>query len=105
MYESFRTLLSLMICLCLACTTRGEASAPCPTIEMSEVADKQAGSTKAVTLNDTTIIRISRPPLVATSDITAASASETDGQWILNFTVTGAAAQRVHDFTTQHVGR
>ena len=123
MYESFRrscvtprmdrkppfvivhTLLSLMICLCLACATGGhEAGAPCPAIEMSEVADTQTDSTKTVTLNDTTTILMSRTPLVATRDITGAAASQTDDQWILNFTVTDAAAKRVHDFTTQHVG-
>ena len=125
MYESFRgrpcvtprrdrkppfvivhTLLSLMICLCLACTTAGrEAGARCPAIEMSVVADTQTDSTKTVTLNDSTTILMSRPPLVATGDITAATASQTDDQWILNFTVTDDAAKRVHDFTKQHVGR
>ena len=101
-----RTLLSLMICLCLACATTGhEAGAPCPAIEMSEVADTQTDSTKTVTLNDTTTILMSRTPLVATGDITAATASQTDDQWILNFTVTDDAAKRVHDFTKQHVGR
>ena len=125
MYESFRrrscvtpsmdrkppfvivhTLLSLMICLCLACATAGhEAGAPCPTLEMSEVADTQTDSTKTVTLNDTTTILMSRTPLVATGDITGATASQTEDQWVLNFTVTDDAAKRVHEFTKQHVGR
>jgi len=100
------TLSSLMTCLCLACaTTSRDASAPCPAIEMSEVADTQTDSTKTVTLNDSTTILMSRTPLVATGDITAATASQTDDQWILNFTVTDDAAKRVHDFTKQHVGR
>ena len=125
MYESFRgrscvssrmdrkprfvavhNLLSLMICLCLACATTGrEAGAPCPAIEMSAVADTQTDSTRAVTLNDTTAILMSRTPLVATRDITGATASQTDDHWILNFTVTDDAAERVRDFTKQHVGR
>ena len=125
MYESFRrrscvtprmdrtprfvtvhTLLSLMSCLCLACATTGhEAGAPCPAIEMSEVADTQTDSTKTVTLNDTTTILMSRSPLVATGDITGATASQTEDQWVLDFTVTDDAAKRVHDFTQQHVGR
>ena len=124
MYESFRTrscvsprmdrkprfvivatLLSLMICLCLACATRHEAGAPCPDIEMSVVADTPTDSSKTVTLNDNTTILISRTPLVATGDITGATASETDGQWVLNFTVTDNAAKRVHEFSKQHVGR
>ena len=100
------TLMSLVICLCLACATTGrEAGAPCPAIEMSEVADTRTDSTKTVTLNDSTTILMSRPPLVASGDITAATASQTGDQWILNFTVTDDAAKRVHDFTKQHVGR
>jgi preprotein translocase subunit SecD len=124
MYESFRrrscvtprrdrkppfaivhTLLSLMICLCLACaTTSHEAGVRCPAIEMSVVADTPADSTKTVTLNDTTTILVSRTPLAATGDITSATASLTEGEWVLNFTVTDDAAKRVHDFTNQHVG-
>src|SRR5689334_23169258 len=99
------TLLSMMICLCLACATRHEAGAPCPAIEMSAVADTRTDSSKTVTLNDTTTILISRTPLLATGDITSASASQTEDQWVVNFTVTDEAAKRVHDFTQQHVGR
>src|SRR5256885_12693196 len=98
-------LLSLMICLCLACATRHEAGAPCPAIEMSAVADTQTDSSKTVTLNDTTTILISRTPLVTTGDITGATASQTEDQWVLSFTVTEDAAKRVHEFSKQHVGR
>lgn len=124
MYESFRrrscvsprmdrkppfvivhTLLSLMICLCLGCSARHETGASCPAIEMSAVADTQTDSSKSVTLNDTTSIPISRTPLVATGDITGATASQTEDQWVLNFTVTDDAAKRVHEFSKQHVGR
>ena len=124
MYESFRTrfcvtprmdrkprivivhtLLSLMICLCLACATSQEAIPLCPAIEMSVVADTQTDSSKSVTLNDTTTILVSRTPLVATGDITGATASQADDQWVLNFTVTDGAAKRVQEFTTQNVGR
>jgi preprotein translocase subunit SecD len=124
MYESFRTrscvnarmhrkspfaivhiLLSLMMCLCLACATRPEAGAPCPVIEMSAVTDTPTDSSTTVTQHDTTTILMSQTPLVATSDITGATASQADGEWTLNFTVTDDAAKRVHDFTQQHVGR
>jgi preprotein translocase subunit SecD len=123
MYESFRTrscvsprtdrkplfvivhtLLSMMICLCLACAARREAGTPCPAIEMSAVADTPTDSSKTVTLNDTTTILISRTPLVATGDITGASASQSQDQWVLNFTVTDDAAKRVHEFSKQHAG-
>jgi preprotein translocase subunit SecD len=125
MYESFRTrscvtpsrdrkppfvivhtLLSLMICLSLACANAGrEAGGRCPAIEMSVVADTQTDSTKTVTLNDTATILMARTPLVATGDITGATASLTEDQWVLNFTVTDDAAKRVHEFSKQHVGR
>ena len=124
MYESFRTrccvnsrmhrkssfaivhtLLSLMMCLCLACATPHEAGAPCPVIEMSAVTDTPTDSSKSVALNDTATILISRTPLVATSDITGATASQAGGEWIVNITVTDAAAKRVNEFSKQHVGR
>jgi preprotein translocase subunit SecD len=98
-------LLSLMMCLCLGCAARHEAGALCPAIEMSAVTDTPTDSSKNVTLNDTTKILISRTPLVATGDITSASASQTGDQWVVNFTVTDDAAKRVHDFTQQHVGK
>jgi preprotein translocase subunit SecD len=72
---------------------------------MSAVAETQTDSSKTVTLNDNTTILISRTPLVATSDITGATASGTDDQWILNFTVTDDAAKRVSEFSKQNVGR
>jgi preprotein translocase subunit SecD len=99
------TLLSLMICLSLACGSRHEAGASCPAIEMSAVADTQTDSSKTVTLNDTTTVLMSRTALVATGDITGATASQTEDQWVLNFTVTDDAAKRVHEFSKQHVGR
>ena len=99
------TLLSLVILLSAACATRHEADVRCPAIEMSAVADTQTDSTKTVTLNDTTTILMSRTPLVATGDITDATASQTEGEWVLNFTVTDDAAKRVHEFSKQHVGR
>ena len=99
------TLLSLMICLCLACSARYEAGASCPAIEVTAVADKQADSTKTVAMNDTTTILVSRTPLVATADITGATASQTEDHWVLNFTVADDAAKRVNEFTKEHVGR
>ena len=123
MYESFRrlscasprmdrkspfaiphTFLSLMMCLCLGCAARQEAGAPCPAIELSAVTGTPTDSSKTVTLNDTTTILISRTPLVATGDITSASASQAEDHWVVDVTVTTEAAKRVHDFTQQHVG-
>ena len=106
MFESFRrqSLLSLMICLCLACATTGRDAGRCPAIEMSVVADTQTDSTRTVTLNDTTIL-VSRTPMVATGDITGATASQSGDQWVLNVTVTDDAAKRVQEVTKQHVGK
>ena len=98
------TLLSLVICLSVACAPRHATGVQCPAIEMSAVADTQTDSTKVVTLDDTTPILVSRSPLVTTADITGATASQTNGAWILYVTVTDDAAERVHEFTEQHVG-
>jgi preprotein translocase subunit SecD len=105
LFAIVHTLLSLMICLCLACATRSEASASCPAIEMSGVADAPTDSSKTVTLNDTTKIQVSRTPLVTTGDITGATASQSGDQWVVNFTVTDDAAKRVHEFSQRNVGR
>jgi preprotein translocase subunit SecD len=103
-----KTLLStICLCLCLACAARQDVGASCPAIEMSAVADAQADSTKSATMvNDTTTILMSRSPLVTTDDITgaSASASQPDGKWIVNVTVTDEAAKRVQQFSEQHVG-
>src|SRR5215470_2670846 len=86
-----RTLLSMLSCLCLACATRHDAGVPpCPVIEMSAVADTQTDSTKTIAL---------------TGDITGAIASQAEDRWGVDFTVTDAAAKRVHEFTEQYVGR
>jgi preprotein translocase subunit SecD len=98
-------LLSMMICLCLSCATSHETGPLCPEIEMSAASDTQTDSSKSVTLNDTTTIMVSRTPLVATGDITGATASQDGDQWVLNFTVTDGAAKRVQEFTKQNVGR
>ena len=34
-----------------------------------------------------------------------ATASQTEDQWVLNFTVTDDAAKRVHEFSKQHIGK
>jgi preprotein translocase subunit SecD len=72
---------------------------------MSAVADTPTDSSKSVTLNDTATILISRTPLVATADITGATASQGGDQWVVKFTVTDNAATRVREFSKQHVGR
>jgi preprotein translocase subunit SecD len=98
------SLLSVMISLCVACATRSDAGAPCPAIEMTAVTATQTDSTRTVTLNDTTTIRISRTPLVVTADITAATASQANDKWVVDFTVTDDAAKRVREFSAGHVG-
>jgi preprotein translocase subunit SecD len=100
----FHTLLSLLIFISAACAPRHEAAVQCPAIEMSAVADTQTDSTRTVTLNDTATLLLERTPLVATADITGATASEAGGKWVLNVTVTDDAAKRVEDFSKQHVG-
>jgi preprotein translocase subunit SecD len=107
MFESFRrqSLSSLLICLCLACATAGRDAGRCPAIEMNVVADTQTDSTRTVTPNDTATILVSRTPLVATGDITSATASLTEGEWVLNFTVTDGAAKRVHEATKENIGK
>ena len=98
-------LLSLIMCGCLACGTPTDHNAECPAIEVSAVADIQSDSTRPAALNDGTKLWLTRAPLVTTSDITGASASLTEGQWVLNVDVTDRAAKRIQGFSQRNVGR
>ena len=105
MYESLRsTLLSLMVGIALACDKPQEAAGPCPVIEMVAVANPQTDSTGAIALDDTTTIVMARMPLTS-RDIAGAKASQAGGQWAVSFTVNDDAGKRLHEFTSQHVGR
>ncbi|HEX5436472.1 MAG TPA: hypothetical protein VFW98_04900 [Gemmatimonadaceae bacterium] len=79
--------------------------AACPAIAVSALADAPTDSTRPVALNDSTTIPLTRTPLVTSADITGATASLTQGQWVLNLDVTDEAAKRIQDFSKQHVGR
>lgn len=104
-FTTFHNLLMLMICVCLGCGTHPDKSAACPAIEVSAVADVQSDSTRPVVLDDGTKISLTRTPLVTSADITGASASLTEGQWVLNVDVTDEGAKRVQVFSKQNVGR
>jgi preprotein translocase subunit SecD len=106
MYELFRgTLLSLMICLSLACFSRNEAPAPCPAIELTEVADTPTDYSRPIALDDGTTILISRTPVVTTRDITGATTAQVESGWVVSYTLNEGAAKRLQEFTEQHVGR
>src|SRR5688572_14638740 len=94
-FATFRNLMLLMICVSLGCGTPSDQSPACPAIEVSVVADVQSDSTRPVTLNDGATIPLTRTPLVTSADITGASASLTEGQYVLNVDVTDESAKRV----------
>jgi preprotein translocase subunit SecD len=104
-FETFHNLALPMMWVCLGCGTPPDQSASCPTIEVSAVADVPSDSTRPVALNDGTTIALTGTPLVTSADITGASASLTEGQWVLNLDVTDQGAKRIQDFSQQHVGR
>lgn len=94
-----------MICVCLACGAHRARDSACPAVEMSAVADTQSDSTRSVALNDSRTIHLDRTPIVSNADITRADVSQTGDQWALEVNVTDAAAKRIEQFSSQHVGR
>ena len=102
---ALHTLPLLMICVSLACGAQRARNSACHAVEMSAVADTQSDSTRSVALNDSTTIHLDRTPTVSNADITRADLSQNDGQWTLDVNVTDAAAKRIEEFSSQHVGR
>jgi preprotein translocase subunit SecD len=105
LFATFHELVLLTMGVCLGCGTPPGQHAACPAIEVSVVADAGTDSTSPVALNDSTNIRLIRPPLVTSADVAGANASLTEGQWVLNLDVTDEAAKRVQEFSKQNVGR
>jgi SecD/SecF fusion protein len=95
----------LAILLLVACGRSDAQRATCPTIEVSVVADVPSDSDRSVALPDGKRILLTGTPLLTSLDVTGASASLTEGQYVLNLSVSAEAAARVQAFTEQNVGR
>jgi preprotein translocase subunit SecD len=77
----------------------------CPTIEVSIVADKPDDSTRRMTTDDGRRISLNEKPLLTIADFTDANVSLTEGQIVLNVSMTTGGAKRIQTFTANNVGK
>src|SRR5207248_3480024 len=77
----------------------------CPTMEVSIVADKRDDSTRRMTTDDGRRISLNEKPLLTIRDFTDANVSLTEGQIVLNVSMTTDGAKRIQMFTANNVGK
>ncbi|HEV7219951.1 MAG TPA: hypothetical protein VGN39_13845 [Terriglobales bacterium] len=77
----------------------------CPTIEVSVVADKPEDSVRHMTSDDGRLVSLNGKPLLTISDFTNATVSRTEGQIVLDVSVTTDGAKRMQTFTASNVGK
>src|SRR5450631_1778440 len=77
----------------------------CPTIEVSVVADKPEHSTRRITSDDGRLVSLREKPLLTVRDFTNANVSLTEGEVVLNVSVTTEGAKRIQKFTANNVGK
>jgi len=92
----------LVLATMLGCVLSAQ---PCPTMEVSIVADKPEVSTRRLNTVDGRIISLNQKPLLTIGDFTNANVSLTEGQIVLNVKTTTDGARRIQTFTEKNVGR
>ncbi len=84
--------------------TRPPTAPTCPTMEVSVVADKPTDSIRHISSPNGELISLTEKPLLTIDDFTDANVSVTEGQIVLNVSMSNESARRVHEFTADHVG-
>jgi preprotein translocase subunit SecD len=77
----------------------------CPSLEVAIVAEMPSDSARVVALSNGKRVVLTGSPLLTSADVASASASLTEGQYVLNLNLTADAARRVQVFSEQNVGR
>lgn len=72
-------------------------------MEVSIVADNTTRSARQVS-SEGKVIPLAEKPLLTMADFTDANVSLTEGQIVLNVSMSAESAKRVRDFTASHVG-
>ena len=96
-------LVSIVSCV-LNAQTQTSVTSACPTIEVSIVADKSIQSARQISSPEGEIISLIGRPLLTMDDFTDANVSLTEGQTVLNVSMSTESAKRVQSFTANHVG-
>jgi preprotein translocase subunit SecD len=83
---------------------RVSVASTCPTMEVSIVADKSMNSTRHISSPEGELISLTEIPLLTINDFSDANVSLTEGQIVLNVSMSPESAKRVQAFTANHVG-
>jgi len=102
---SMRLMVLSIVCVSTSCGTPREERATCPAIEIGVAADARSDASRSIALTDGGHILLTEEPLVTSADITGARASLTEGQYVLNITLTRDRAKGVQLFSQRNVGR
>ncbi len=94
-----------MACSVLNGQTPASAAPTCPAMEVSIVADTPGESARSISAGQGRLIPLAEKPLLTFDDFTDASVSLTEGQVVLNVSMTTESAKRVQDFTAHNVGK
>lgn len=94
-----------IVCVSMSCGAPRSERATCPAIEIRVAADAPSDASRSITLPDGRQILLTAEPLVSSADITEAHSSLTEGQYVLNITVTPERAKQVQLFSERNVGR
>ena len=73
-------------------------------MEVSIVADKSTHSTRHISSPEGELLSLTEKPLLTIDDFTDANVSVTEGQIVLNVSMSAESAKRVQAFTASHVG-
>ena len=99
----------VLLMVSIACRVlSGQAPAPvptCPTMEVGIVADQSDDFARKFSSEQGRIVSVAEKPLLTMADLTDANVSLTEGQIVLNVSMTTESAKRVQDFTANHVGK
>ncbi|MCU1338548.1 MAG: hypothetical protein JWO19_4129 [Bryobacterales bacterium] len=98
-------LMASIACCVLSAQTPPSVTPTCPTMEVSVVADKSGDSVRSISSADGSLVSLNEKPLLSIDDFTDASVSLTEGQIVLNISMTTDAAKRIQMFTANNVGK
>jgi preprotein translocase subunit SecD len=102
---SKKLVLSIASCCVLSAQTPRSVTPACPTMEVSVVAEKSGDSVRTIRSSDGRLVSLTDKPLLTIGDFTDANVSLTEGQIVLNVSVTSNGAKRIQTFTANNVGK
>src|SRR5262249_54294052 len=102
----FRPATIVLLLACAACRqepAKSLAAEICPSIAIAEVA-ASPGTGSSLPTVDGRVVSVLDPPILTTSDITAARVARAEGRDVLELALVQVAAERFRSYTANHVG-